>query len=240
MSYSKENLEKLTAFIEELIADPENRSWAETLREKIDSSNVNALAGTLAFDEFVRLQKKIFRLKSKEFYKEITDIELKAELERDYQEMLWWRMLNNVERQYLYSFFQIENMLNYYIVKNDAFKRIQKNKEKYIIDFDEKFSVNAYTYFFYNNTPKEISKINSIYAKLAFWGIETNNKGWLMDKTRKDTIDQIVQIRNKASHRHSMDSNKYLLALVERFKSGDDSNQSFITNVLRKIRDSVI
>lgn len=239
MSYDRDHLEKLLLVIGELMEDPDNTWWVDLLQEKMDTTVQMISENRMGFNEFVKMQRKIFRTKSKEFYKDLLDKNLQSELERDYQEMLWWRMLNNVERQYLFACYQVENMLNYFILTTDAHTKVSREKNKYVIEFNEKYKVVACDYFFYEGKIRDVARISSMQAKVVYWAIETGNKGWYLDKPRQDTFDQLIKIRNRGSHRNAKESNEYLTNLIERYRSGDDSYQSYISAVLRKIRDSI-
>jgi len=238
MIYDKEQLKELLKFIDDLIVDPENEWFAEDLRSKFEGDNINIASSTISFDEFVKFQRKIFKVKAREFYKSIQDIQLKSELERDFQEMMWWRLMNNIERQYLFAYYQIENILNHYILERNAFEKIKINSEKYVVKFSDSFEVRCMSYFFSKDSPNDIEKISSIQAKIAFWCVEEFVKDWVVKNN--SIIINLVQIRNLLSHRNSKANKIKILIKVEDMKKSDDSYFGFLMNFLRKIRDTVI
>lgn len=237
MPYDKEKLIKLISLVKEIIEKPGNE-WMkyELGMIHIDNNRENWQLPS----GYINFLKKQYRLKAREFYKSISESGLKEELIKDYQEMLWYKMLNNIERQYLFAFYQIENIINYYLIKNNPFENIKNNPEKYKIKYNEKFSIETYSYFFdKNGNPREIHRIVSIPSKLAYWAVETNNVGWLLDKPIKFHMDILVKIRNSVSHRNYMEDNESLRIYIEEFKRGDDSNHGYIIRIIKKIKSSI-
>lgn len=240
MNYKKENLIKLLKLVEEISKQPGNEWFKDELTSRLDATSLSTDDDSLSVEPFFRLQRKIFKTKGLEFYKNITDDKLRIELTKDFQEMLWYKVLNQIDRQYLFTYYQIENMINFFITKNLAHEKIKNNPNNYVIEFTDKFVVKSYNYFFSKNTePIDVIKISSIYAKIVFWSIETNNKSWIHDKSRKFHFDNIVQIRNMKSHRNSQVDNSFILANIESIKKGDDSNYSFLIAILTRIKNTL-
>ena len=239
MKYKKESLEKLLLLIDELFNEPENNWFKEELSKMTESPTLTLDKNELCFDSFVRLQRKMFRLKANEFYKNLTDADLQKELIKDYQEMLWFKMLNQIDRYYLFIYYQMENMLNFFILKNDAFNRIKSDPGSYQLKFTEGFIVKCYSYFFNKDgKANEINKINSVWAKLVFWSLEANEDRWIIDK--KQTLDNIINVRNLLSHKNSSQQNSFVKNQIELWKKGDDSLLSFPISVLNKLKRTVL
>lgn len=239
MTNNKENLIKLLKLVIEISKEPENDWFKELLKEKFDTSAIHREGDSLSADSFLRLQRKIFRTKALEFYKNIKEHNLRIELVKDFQEMLWYKVLNQVDNQYLFTYYQIENMINFFISKNSAHEKIKENPSHYVIEFSEKFIVKAYDYFYKSAKPIDVIKISSIYAKIVFWVVETDNKSWFLDKSRKFHFNNLVQIRNMKSHRNSHGDNSFVLSNIESIKKSDDSNYSFLSAILSRIKNTL-
>jgi hypothetical protein len=240
MTYNKDTLIKLINLVKEIAKDP-NNSWFRTLL--VEEFSQDMTVGEMepsSTEAFIRLQKKIFRKKAFEYYKNINDSKLKGELVRDHQEMLWHKVLNQVDKQYLFAYYQLENMLNYYVLSNDVYVKIKQSPDKYIMQFNEKFEVVPYNSFFNKESqPVELNKVSSIYAKLAFWAVETGNKSWILDNSRKYHLGNLVQIRNMKSHRNSQIDYSYLNNQIEYYKKGDDINNSYIVSILTRMKTTL-
>src|SRR5665647_523446 len=120
MKYKKENLLKLLRLIEEISNFHGNDWFKEELANKLKDTSLIDEENSLSVESFLRLQRKIFRTKALEFYKNIEDDSLRVELTKDFQEMLWYKVLNQIDRQYLFTYYQIENMINFFITKTLA------------------------------------------------------------------------------------------------------------------------
>lgn len=227
---SKESLEKLLRLIDELCACEENQWFKEALSSKFGGKN-----GFENFPAFLKHQKNQFKIKGRSFYAAIADEKLKKELVDDYIEMSWYQSVNNLNRFMLYVFYQMENLLNYYISISNAFEKIDTNKNYYIHKYPPKFTVIVYDSFFYKNEEKSIKDI-SIWSKLTFWMIDSNNKDW--EKMNHRNINNLISTRNAISHRNSNSNNKYVDDTIDALKKSDFSSLSFYFNVLKKILET--
>jgi hypothetical protein len=240
MKFKNEKLVKLLKLIEEISNQQDFKWFKDELTNMLNVTMLTREDDSLSVEPFLRLQRKIFRTKGLEFYKNVAEDNLRIQLTKDFQEMLWYKVLNQVDRQYLFTYYQIENMINFFITKNLAHEKIRNNSNNYVIEFSEKFIVTSYNYFFSKNgDPIDVTKISSIYAKIAFWAIETNNKSWILDKSRKFHLDNVVQIRNLKGHRNSQGDNPFVLANIEKIKKGDDSNYGFLIAILSRIKSTL-
>jgi hypothetical protein len=112
---------------------------------------------------------------------------------------------------------------------------------RYVMEFNEGFVVVASASFFTKECyPIALNKVNSIYAKIVFWAVETGNKSWCLDKTRKYYLDYMINMRNMKSHRNSDKNYGYLLAHIDDVRKGDDANYSYQLSILTRIRNSII
>jgi len=236
MNENKLDLTTLIDFVTEIANQKGNEWFKNDLINNLGGNNYSTFETSAEL--FIRTLRKTFNKKSRDFYKIISDQRLNIELTADFKEMLWYKTTNNIERQYLFIYYQIENMLNHYIMMNDAFTKISKESDKHIIKFSEKFSVNCKAYFFDNNNqPRELNKIGSIWAKLVFWAVDTKNEIWLIDK--KTNFDQIVNLRNDNSHRNSSELNNYVQNTIDILKKSDDGNHSYVITILKKIKSTI-
>jgi hypothetical protein len=239
MKYKKESLEKLLLLID-IISKGEGNEWFnEILQDRFQIYNTQKSDNFITAESFIRLQRKIIKTKAIEYYKSIEDLKLQNELIKDFQEMLWFKVLNQIDKQYLFTYYQIENMINHFIIKNKAHDKIKVDSNRHTIKFTDKFEVKSALYFFKDSKPIEIDKISSIWAKLVFWAVETKNESWIKDKSIKYHLDNIINIRNMKSHRNSNGEYGIQLSYIEQIKKGDDSNYSYLLSILYKLKMSI-
>ncbi len=230
--YSKESLEKLLILIREICADDANE-WFKNLlyTPSNDESQRNDFASIL------RHIKRQHKVKANTFYDKIVDKKLKAQLVSDYIEMLWYQNLNNIERFMIFVFYQMENLLNHYCKVNDCYKTIQSDKSSFRIEFNPKFIVSCHNSFFDERGEKSIEKV-SIWAKLVFWTIHSNNVQW--ESTNHQNFQNLINIRNQNSHRYSALDYAYNLTTITTLTKADFSSLGFYTALLKKISESFI
>lgn len=227
----KESLEKLLVLIDDICSKDENFWFKKKLLLTISNNN-----GFENFPEFVKYQKRQFRIKGNVFYKDIKDIKIKNELILDYMEMCWYQSINRVDRFVLFAFYQMENLLNYYSEKSGAFNKIKNNQNYYKHSYAPKFNIDAFKSYFHNNQAQSIEKIN-IWAKITYWMIETNSINW--EKLNHTTLSNLVNIRNNESHRYSLIENENVNTTIDILKKSDFSVLGFYIKVLRKILDTI-
>lgn len=237
MNETRKNLKSLIDFVTEISKIEENRWFRESLLNNLIESN-NSTNNELNTELFIRVLRKNFSKKAKDFYGSFLDEKLRKDLISDYKEMLWYKTIGNIERQYLFIYYQLENMLNFYIKKNEAFEKILNNPNIFSIKFSDKFDVNCKTYFYSkNDIPIEINKISSIWAKLVFFAVDTKSEQWLLDK--KKHFDNIIQLRNDVSHRNSTELNKFTLKTKDYLVKTEDGNHSYIIQILNSIKSKL-
>lgn len=236
MGQNKEQLNKLLAFIEQLTKQQGNEWFVDKLRYITgDNRNINS------FDAFVRLQRNKCMSISRRYYKNIKSDVLRKQLVHEHSMMLWYKSIREIGQYFVYVNHQIENMLNTYCSSMNAHEKIQQRPELYVKHLENKsfkLNINCYSYFFnqekdYERNP--IPKITSLYAKLVFWAVDSDNCTSL-SKNFGNFIS-IVNIRNEESHSDATQEKRSLKYMQNQ---EDDTQYSFIEAVLKKVRDSLI
>ena len=229
MVYKKENLIKLLELIDSISQHPENVWFKNELSLRFGSG-----ANFEDFPTFLKFLKKNYRLKANEFYKNIKDQKLKNELVKDNVEMQWYQASHDVERFLLFTFYQVENLLNYYCIRTDAFSKIENDKNKYQYTFG--FNVICYDSFFNRKSgePNSIEKVNSVYAKIAYWLVQSNRGSWY--KSFSFSMSNLIKVRNKNSHRSSSsEPDEKVEHTLELLKKQDFSSLSFYINIVKEL-----
>lgn len=232
MVYKRESLEKLLDLIKEICSDEENK-W---FREKLISDLLDSKTKSVDFREYFLLLKKQLRLKGNHLYKDIKDAELKRQLLDDYVKMNWYQINNDMKLAIVYAFFQMENMLNYYIQKSNAYHKIESKKEFYKYSPNEKFDVNCYKNFFDGKHKKEVNNI-TIWPKIIYWACDENKIDYIRNHT--STFSNLIKVRNEENHRNTMRASE-TQNTIDYLKNGDFSEFSFYTNILKTIYKSCI
>lgn len=230
MSYKRESLEKLLLLLEEICNEEENLWFKNRLHEQYSEIGDN-------FPSFFKHLKKQYKIKANTFYKDISDKNLKMQLIKDFIEMYWYLGINDVNRFCLFTYYQIENLLNYYITESNAFEKIMTNKNYFIKQFNEKFTVVCFDKFFQNGNKQSLDKIN-IWAKIVYWTLDSNSEEW--ENQNHSNISNVVNIRNSNSHRNSTQcANEKNEETLKYMVKSDYSNFGYYANILKKIRDSL-
>lgn len=240
MSYQKESLEKLLILIEEICKEPQNDWFKIDLQKSLE---LNAFDSD--FGSYFKLLRKQFKLKANIFYEKVPDKVLKVQLIEDFVKMYWYQVNNEVPQLFVYAFYQMENMLNFYIRKSNAYEKIKINKNFYAHSFNDKFNVICYNSFFFKNnagdSEKEINKI-SIWPKIIYWIYDTRKIDFLT--SNNSNFSNLVNIRNlsnhKDSHNKSPNRQDYTKPAVEYIKNSDFSSFGFYTNLLKEMASSLI
>lgn len=237
MRTKEDSLTKLLLLIEEICDDPANSWFREELAQKI---GVAAEPSFKDFPTFLKHLKKNYKIKAKEFYRNIHNKKLKNELIKDNVEMQWYQATHNVERFLLYTFYQIENLLNYYCIETNSFEKIEKNKNHYQHSFGSNFTVICYDNFFSKKTgdPHPIEKVNSVYAKITYWLKHSNRVAWYSSSSYN--MSNLIKVRNKNSHRSSSSQpDENILKTLDILKKQDFSSLSFYINIVKEIVKSI-
>jgi hypothetical protein len=237
MSYKKENLEKLVLLIENICSSNDNKWFKEKLLIVLNSETTITISTNEGdFGSYFKLLKKQFKIKANKFYENIKDTKLKNQLVTDCIKMYWFQVNNDVNQLFVFAFFQMENMLNYYAHNSNCFEKITSNKNYYSHYFNEKFSISASLSFLNtDNTPKPISKIN-IWPKIVYWAYDTGRVDFLQKQT--SNFSNLINIRNENNHRNSENIalEKFGLDFV---RVNDFSSFGFYINILKEIIKSL-
>lgn len=232
MKYREESLQKLVELIIEISSKPENLWFKDALLEKLVNLDTGpTISENSGFDSYFKLLKKQFKIKANNLYKDIPDKTLKSDLINDCVKMYWFQINNEVQSMFIQAFSQMENMLNFYVAKSNAFEKIEKNRNHYQHYFNEKFNVVCYNGFYSNSLPKQIVAVN-IWSKLVFWAYDTKHSEFLISNSFN--FSNLINIRNDNIHKDSI-SEKKSFGFVTTFKKEDYSAFSFYINILKEI-----
>ena len=230
--YNKENLEKLLKLIKEISSDPDNLWFKKKL-----SKDLNKDFGFENFPEFVKFQKKTFRIKGNNFYSQIKNNQIKNDLLKDYIEMCWYQSMNNMNRFMLFTFYQMENLLNFYCTNENCYEKLEKSPKEYIIDYGNNFIINCHKSFIkYDSKRIDIEKV-TIWAKIVFWAIDSKLIHW--EKQNHTSFSNLINIRNIESHRNSLNQNLRAEKTIQLLKTSDFSSLGFYIGILKKIKTTI-
>lgn len=233
----KDKIKEVLKLLIEKLKKPENKELMDELLLNCGFFEVDGITDSA----FVRLQRKVLRQKSRLYYKDIKDAQLKKELIDAHSQMLWYKTINELEKYFVYVNYQVENMLNYYIKNNDAFNKIRLDERKYCktIFSSEKYTltIDCSIYFFNKNNqqPNKISKIASLWAKLLFWSIDSGEPDFTVKQY--NNLSAIIDIRNEQNHAdYERNSNK----CDYWYKQEDSFSFAFIEAIIKTIRNTII
>ena len=242
MAQNKEHLEKLLQFLDSLMKEPGNEWFVDELSKKIikQHSNVESNIDKDSFNTLLSLHHSKIRRKARAYYKDIKDVKLRNQLVNDHAMMIWYKSIYEVEKYFVHVNYQIENMLNYYLAHTDFHSKVQASPRSYnkviSISTNYKIEIDVYSYAFSKNNGPSISieKILSLWAKLLYWAIDTNNFQFLCDQA--GNFNAIINIRNQTNHSYygrQINSAKYWK------DQEDDMNYAFIGGIVKHIRNSI-
>ena len=242
MAQNREQLEKLLQFLDSLMKEPGNEWFVDELSKKIIKQHpiFESNIDKDSFNTLLSLQHSKIRRKARAYYKEIKDDKLRNQLVNDHAMKIWYKSIYEVEKYFVHVNYQIENMLNYYLVHTDFHSKVQASPRSYnkviSISTNYKIEVDVYSYAFNKNdgTPINIEKIPSLWAKLLYWAINTNNFQFLCDQA--GNLNAIISIRNQTNHSYygrQINSAKYWK------EQEDDMNYAFIGGIVKHIRNSI-
>jgi hypothetical protein len=242
MAQNREQLEKLLQFLDSLMKEPGNEWFVDELSKKIIKQHpiVESNMDRDPFNTLLSLQHSKIRRKARAYYKEIKDTKLRNQLVNDHAMMIWYKSIYEVEKYFVHVNYQIENMLNYYLVHTDFHSKIQASPRLYnkviFTPSNYKIEIDVYSYAFNKNngTPISIEKISSLWAKLLYWAVDSNNFQLLSEQS--GNFSAIINIRNQTNHSYygrQINSAKYWK------EQEDDMNYAFIGGIVKHIRNSI-
>ena len=221
-TYSKESLDKLLYLIDAICLDNKNSWFKEKLRDKITDNIHSSQIGILHNDlrrtkSFLKYIDGQFWKEGFNFYKKIKDANLKIALTSDFKEMKIAEADKNLQEFVRRLILQIENILNFLIIKFNAHQIIKDSPQLYQNDKFDLVNGN-YSFFLVNGDDKLIKNI-SIGSKIKwlsiFFGIRYTYSDW----------NEIVFIRNKASHREKLNEDESIkLEQIE-----DNADEKFVS-----------
>lgn len=231
-----------------LLLCAQNAEFANALREKLDGtiianhpnrSNVVHVEQE-NFASIMRLQHENCRKKARKYYQKIKNPQLRKDLVNDYAQMLWYKSIFDVGKYFVYVNYQVENMLNYYLALSDfhnkvaAQARLYNTKLEFSKDYTVPIDVYSYAFDRNNGAPQPPSKMNSLWAKILFWAVDTNQLDMLQQQ--KKNFYAIIKIRNEENHANYMSKSntKYWQ------EKEDEQALSFIENIIKNIRNTII
>jgi len=234
----EEKLEKVLHHV--VLLCEQNSEFKSILTAKLSLNNISVKTETESFDSIIKLQHNRCHNKARNYYKGISDCKLRNDLIDAYTNMLWYRSIFEIGQCFVHVNYQIENMLNFYLNHTDFHDKIAKNPKLYCreLKFSEKYtrSIDVFTYAFdQQHTPIEITKISSIWAKILFWAIDTDQISTLNQNL--NNFNSIINIRNEANHDNYLStktSTKY-------WQDMEDGTQfAFIEKLIKIFRNSII
>lgn len=238
MNYKKDSLEKLLLLIDGVLSRPENEWFRQELAKRFTKNE-----SILGFPEFAKLLRKNFKKKAKKIYSDFNDVKLRQILIKDNVEMQWYMVLNDPGRFLLFLYYQIELLLNKYCIDFNSYEKINAEKNRFYFKVNDGFEIVCFDSFYSKDRTgaiikKPLEKINSIWAKLIFFVIDSNNIEWL--EKNKSNFSTLINTRNKMSHRgfEIEDESDYIYQNLKKLSLLDFSAYSFYTNLITKILSS--
>ena len=224
----------------------QNPEFDAALREKLGvtqivNDEVNVVnSESDSFSSAMRLLHKRCGDKARLFYESILDAQLYQDLLNAYSYMLWYKSTFDVGKYFVYVNYQVENMLNYYLDHSDFHNKVAKNPSlyKYILVISPTYSITIDTYSKAfdeknGNTPIEPAKL-SMWDKIIYWAIDTNQKKLLEEK--KKYFNAIITVRNETNHANYAAEHKQL----KYWQKQDSLQFGFVEDLIKKLRDSII
>ena len=242
MAQNREQLEKLLLFLDSLMKEPGNEWFEDELSKKIIKLHpiVESNIDKDSFNTLLSLQHSKIRRKARAYYKEIKNVKLRNQLVNDHAMMIWYKSIYEVEKYFLHVNYQIENMLNYYLAQTDFHSKVQASPRSYnkIISISTKYNIDidVYSYAFNKNNgnPISIEKILSLWAKLLYWAVNSENFAFLSNNA--GNLNAIISIRNQTNHSY-YDRQKNAATYWK--DQEDDINFAFISAILKYVRNSI-
>lgn len=245
MGQDKNQLKALLKFLEEIIKDPGNNWFVEDLNELLQDKlrknpNYN-LINQNNLDVLIRLNHNKNKAKARYYYRNIVEQKLKRQLVNDHALMIWYKSIYEIDQYFVHVNYQLENMLNYYLEHTDFHNKVNQFPREYCntISISEgyKLDIDVSSYSFDKNkgNPIKVNLIKSLWAKILYWAIDTNNMDFL--KKQAGNFAAIINIRNEYSHSYydrKKSASKYWKT------QEDDMSFAFIGAILKVVRNSIV
>jgi hypothetical protein len=203
MSYKKESLEKLLVLIDVISKEEGNEWFLEELHRKFNNFNqiIDTKRTSNLFELIDDIKRTKYFLKSIDktywieglyYYSKINDPTLRIELVNDFKEMKIADKQNDIIEFTRRLVMQLENCLNAICLIVDAAKIILSTPERFI---DDKNNLKEGKFSFFDNVGAKQLHLIPITSKLYFV------KKYYNFNYTYGTLDEMIKIRNKSSHR---------------------------------------
>lgn len=214
MNENQKYIELFIALIQHIDVKNRNNDFSSELiaqMQKSNNSNMPELNNQLVsfYNDIKRTRyflKHIDKndwLEGFKYFENIIIPELKMELVKDFKEMKIADRTNDIIEYTRRLVMQLENCLNSVIEIENAHEKIVSNPTQYQ-DNHNNLRQGRYSFFNDNDTPKELKEI-SLPSKLFF------TKQYYGFSYFWKPIDEMIKIRNKASHRGEISSQEQII-----------------------------
>lgn len=215
MNENQKYIELFTALIKHIDVKNRNNDFSTELIAQLQSSTnskIPELNNQLVsfYNEIKRTRyflKHIDKndwLEGFKYFENIVIPELKMELIKDFKEMKIADRTNDIIEYTRRLVMQIENCLNTVIEIENAHEKIVSNPTQYQDNNNNNLRQGRYSFFNDNDTPKEL-KVISLPSKLYF------AKQYYGFSYYWKPIDEMIKIRNMASHRGEISSQEQII-----------------------------
>lgn len=214
MIENKKYIELFTALIQHIDAKNCNNEFSSELIAKLQGSgntNIPELNNYLVsfYNDIKRTRyflKHIDKndwLEGFKYFEKVIIPELKMELVKDFKEMKIADRTNDIVEYTRRLVMQLENCLNTVIEIENAHEKILSHPTQYQDNYNN-LRLGKYSFFNDNDTPKELKDISlssKLYFTKQYYGFIYNFK----------LIDEMIKIRNKASHRGKISNQEQIV-----------------------------
>lgn len=219
----------------------QNVEFAAALKESLSVAPTEPSADS-GFSSAMRLQHQRCRKKARSYYEKVEDEQLRQNLINDHAKMLWYKSIFEVGQYFVHVNYQVENMLNYYLAHTGFHDKVAAAPTRYCkkLEITPKYviSIDVYSYAFdknKGNSPVDPARINSLWAKLLYWAVDTEQEE-ILEKF-KTYLNAIVSVRNEVNHANSSSQKQSL----KYWQDQEDGMQlAFVEAVIKQIRKSII
>jgi len=179
----------------------QNPEFAAALRNKLSVDNTMCSPTETA--AFIKLQRKNMRQRGRLFYQNVKDKTLHYQLVNDYAFMLWYKCVGDIPHMFSHILFQMENMLNYFIVSQGVtvYEEVANNSDMYVYKSGNFTCVTKEQFFDAKGNKKPIENIG-IWAKYTYWFVSTQQPDTFRSYTHS-LVSDVINFRNITEHRNA-------------------------------------
>ena len=189
---------------------------------------------------FIKLQRKNMREKGRLFYHNIKNNTLRQQLVNDYALMLWYKCVGDIPHMFSHILFQMENMLNYFIVSQGitAYEEVANNPDMYVYRSGG-FTCVAKDQFFDSKGNKKAIENIGIWAKYAYWFVSTQQQDTFRSYTHS-LVSDVINFRNLTEHRNAQkEIPEWMKEHLDSWTVNIEQKYSFIDMFLSTIRETI-